>query len=93
MTSTSARSILAAALVALACRGSDQVGGASTGSARPAGQRLFAGGKRTCLVGGDRIRCWGDAAHGSLGPAVAMSAATVPTSLPGIETAVDIAFG
>lgn len=80
------------ALALLACRSSGPSDtGATSAASGPA--RLHAGGRRTCLVRGREIRCWGDASRGALGPAVSMSATAVPTSLPGIEGAVDIAFG
>lgn len=85
-----APSVPIAAMVAAGCDRSDRVGAADgqNGGAARGAPRLFAGGKRTCVVEGDQIRCWGDASHGSLGPKVDMSAAAVPTSLPGIESAV-----
>jgi alpha-tubulin suppressor-like RCC1 family protein len=61
----------------------------------PAGpaSAIFAGGGRTCAVLGKEIRCWGEASRGSLGPNVGSSSIMVPTALPGIEGAVEIAFG
>ncbi len=90
MTSPTAR-WLSLALLLLGCGQSDR--GGQSGHPAPGAARLFAGGRRTCLVRGAEIRCWGDASHGALGPSVSMSATAVPTSLPGIEGAVDIAFG
>ncbi len=92
--SLAVRSLLVA-LAAAGCGKSDHVGAADTGrnAAASGAPRLFAGGRRTCLVSDKAIRCWGDASHGSLGPAVKLSASTVPTDLPGIEGAREIAFG
>jgi alpha-tubulin suppressor-like RCC1 family protein len=94
MTPPPARALLLATVL-LGCGNSDRAGqaghGKPTGAA--AGPRLYAGGRRTCLVRGDQIRCWGDASHGALGPTVSLSTTAVPTSVPGIENAVDIAFG
>jgi alpha-tubulin suppressor-like RCC1 family protein len=93
MTARTSR-LLLVVVAALGCGTSDRRStpdsGKSGGGNAP---RLFAGGRRTCLIRGGEIRCWGDASHGALGPAVAMSAASVPTSLPGIESAVELAFG
>lgn len=66
----------------------DDTGHGSAGS--PA---LFAGGRRTCLRRGGALRCWGAARYGSLGPAVTMSSTPVPTALPGLGGAVEVAFG
>ncbi len=93
MTARTSRLFLAA-IAAVGCGTSDHRSAPDSGRTAAAGApRLFAGGRRTCLVRGAEVRCWGDASHGALGPAVAMSSAAVPTSLPGIEGALEIAFG
>src|SRR6186997_2499147 len=83
------------AIAATGCGKSDHRGAADTSKTAAArgAPHLFAGGRRTCLVCAEAIRCWGDASHGSLGPAVKLSASAVPTDLPGIEGALEIAFG
>lgn len=91
MTSPTARWLLLA-LAAVGCGKSDRVG-TPDHAAASATPRLYAGGRHTCLVRGREIRCWGDASHRALGTAVSMSATAVPTSLPGIEGALEIAFG
>ena len=55
--------------------------------------RIFAGGRRSCVLRDGGVRCWGDANRGSLGPGVVMSSTTVPTAIPGLEGATSVALG
>ena len=54
---------------------------------------IFAGGWRSCALRGGDLVCWGNAAHGALGPDVALTQSAVPAKIPDVANVVEVALG
>jgi alpha-tubulin suppressor-like RCC1 family protein len=54
---------------------------------------IFAGGWRSCALRGGELLCWGNAAHGALGPDVALTQTTIPAKIPDVKNVVEVALG